>query len=223
MFEFLKKLSSSTRSLPSNAGQDEVLFLVDLPAIPGTLEKPDSPPNRQMVNARTPETHRRSAELSQSTVVASHRERLLAMKLDYLQICSAKRCSQLAAIGIQTAGDLVFADPKKIASTFEHSQRAERAIRRYRNAIRMALAIESMMPRDALMLVAIHRRSVISLARESAAQLHRDLERFSLSTRGSKLVGRRGVPSQRRVKAWIATCRELAEAATQESTQVAVA
>ena len=223
MFEFFKKLSSSTRSLRNNTSRDDVMFLVDLPAIPSSLAQSDSLPSRQIATDRASTRHVRSAELSQSTVVASHRERLLAMRLDYLKICSIKRCERLAEIGIQTAGDLVFGDPKKIASSFENSQRAERAIRRYRTAIRMALAIDSMMPRDALMLVAIHRRSVSSLSRESAAQLHRDLERFSLSTRGSKLVGRRGVPSLRRVKAWIATCRDLAEAATQESAQVAAA
>lgn len=220
MFEFLKKLSSSTRSIRSN---DEVMFLVDLPAIPAASAKSNPPPPRETASTRTSSQRVRPVEPIHSSVVASHRERLLAMELDYLQICSPKRCGQLAAIGIQTAGDLVFGDPQKIASSFENSQRAERAIRRFRTAIRMALAIESMMPRDALVLVAIHRRSVSSLARESAAQLHRDLERFSLSTRGSKLVGRRGAPSLRRVKAWIATCRELAEAATQEAVQVAAA
>lgn len=216
MFEFLKRLSSSSRSFRNHAEDDDVMFVVDLPAIPNVPVQSNTPP----MPRRSPTP---VAELSPSNVVGSHRERLLAMKLDYLQICSSKRCGQLAAVGVQTAGDLVFGDPKKIASTFDNSQRAERAIRRYRTAIRMALAIESMMPRDALMLVSIHRRSVSSLARESAAQLHRDLERFSLSTRGSKLVGRRGVPSLRRVKAWVATCRGLAESATQESTQVAAA
>jgi hypothetical protein len=150
-------------------------------------------------------------------LVASHRERLLAMKLEYLKLCPPKRCGQLAELGIQTAGDLVFSDPKQIAAKFPTPQRAERALQRYRAAIRMALAVESMMPRDALLLVSIHRRSVKSLARESAAQLHRDLERFSLSTRGSKLVGRRGIPSLRRVKIWVATCRQLAESATAAS------
>jgi hypothetical protein len=131
------------------------------------------------------------------------------MKLSHLNLCPERRCEQLAAVGVQTAGDLVFSNPRQIASTFRHPERAERAIRRYRAAIKLALTIDAMMPRDALLLVAIHRRSVASLARDSAAQLHRDLERFSLSSRGSKLVGNRGVPSLRRVKTWVATCREM--------------
>ncbi|MFG0287728.1 MAG: DUF4332 domain-containing protein [Rhodopirellula sp. JB044] len=154
------------------------------------------------------------AHLPNQSLASSHRERLLAMRIEHLKLCPEARCKQLADIGVQTAGDLIFGDPKRIARSFRNPERAERAIRRYRAAIRLALAVDSMMPRDALLLVAIHRRSVASLSRESAAQLHRDLERFSMSSRGSKMIGRRGVPSLRRVKAWVSTCRELAAAAT---------
>ncbi|MBB3206688.1 hypothetical protein FHS27_002500 [Rhodopirellula rubra] len=168
-------------------------------------------PHRRTVQRGKPQPMRRRAAESP---LSSHRERLLAMRIEHLKLCPVERCEQLAAIGVQTAGDLIYGDPKRISQTFRKPERAERAIRRYRAAIRLALAVDSMMPRDALLLVAIHRRSVASLSRESAAQLHRDLERFSLSSRGSKMIGRRGVPSLRRVKAWVATCREMAAAAT---------
>ena len=210
MFEFFKRLVSSTKQRG-----DDVVFLVDLPEI----SAPAAPAKvLASVAARSENSlsitkrHRKPKPLTLAVSQASHRERLLAMKLSHLNLCPERRCEQLAAVGIQTAGDLVFGHPQKIATTFRHPERAERAIRRYRAAIKLALTIDSMMPRDALLLVAIHRRSVASLARDSAAQLHRDLERFSLSSRGSKLVGNRGVPSLRRVKAWVAACREMVQA-----------
>ncbi len=207
MFEFFKRLVSS----PKQRGND-VVFLVNLPDIPN----PPAPATDLAAVAAPLDTHpsntkrRRKAEPLVPVVAhASHRERLLAMKLCHLNLCPERRCEQLAAVGIQTAGDLVFSNPHQIASTFRNTERAERAICRYRAAIKLALTIDSMMPRDALLLVAIHRRSVASVARDSAAQLHRDLERFSLSSRGRKLVGNRSIPSLRRVKTWVAACREM--------------
>lgn len=229
MFEFLKKIAGAKRAgsshVASSDADRDLVFWVDMPRIAEPSVSPSSVSRSSVSPAKVPRLNLRSATSvatkterigkpgteRSSRQLGSHRERLLAMNLEHLKLFPIRRCEQLASVGIQTAGDLVYGDPKAIAATFDHSERAERALRRYRAAIRMALAVDSMMPRDALLLVAIHRRSVASLSRESAAQLHRDLERFSLSTRGSKLVGRRGVPSLRRVKAWVATCRELAE------------
>lgn len=229
MFEFLKRLVSSTQ----RRGED-VVFLVSLPEIPDpapisvtsraadlnivcepftTAPTTASVPRPERIPARPRKSGRRKmVPTPYESKLASHRARLLAMRLEHLNLCPATRCRQLAAIGVQTAGDLIYGDLSKIAKTFSSPERAERAIRRYRAAIKLALGIESMMPRDALLLVAIHRRSVASVARESAAQLHRDLERFSLSSRGSKLVGQRSVPSLRRVKSWVANCRDMVEA-----------
>ncbi len=230
MFEFFTRWVSST----SRRGRD-VVFLVNLPEIsdpPAMLavERTAQPsvvlglPTDPTVSASARLTPRRprSRKTARRNIpptphqasLATHRARLLAMRLEYLNICPEMRCRQLSDIGIQTAGDLIYSEPSKVAETFRSPQRAERAIRRYRAAIKLALGVESMMPRDALLLVSIHRRSVASLARESAAQLHRDLERFSLSSRGSKLIGHRNVPSLRRVKSWVASCREMVEAAS---------
>lgn len=222
MFEFLKKIVSPARrifdlrradSMDHRSG--DVVFWVDMPPIAATTSASTGPAPPAMAHAgRSVTAESATDRRSRKRRPGSHRERLLAMRLDHLKICPPRRCQQLGAVGVQTAGDLVFGDPAKIAATLPNSPRAERVLRRYRAAIRMAAAIDSMMPRDALLLVSIHRRSVASLSRESAAQLHRDLERFSLSSRGSKLVGRRGVPSLRRVKTWIATCHRIAESAT---------
>ena len=207
MFEFLKKLAPSAKTRQDDASSD-VVFWVDMPKIPAP------PTSQRCVEIQRTRSVSPNVTASISDRLGSHRERLLAMQLEHLKLCPPKRSQQLASLGVHTAGDLVFGDLKKIASSFESPSRAERAIRRYRAAIRLAASVDSMMPRDALLLVSIHRRSVASLSRESAAQLHRDLERFSLSTRGSKIIGRRSVPSLRRVKAWVATCRQIAESAT---------
>lgn len=235
MFEFLKRFMSST---PRRSA--DVVFLVDLPEITApvavtlratehsTASQPSTGPATAPSGrpARIPSRQRKAGRRKMvptphESALASHRARLLAMRLEHLNLCPATRCRQLAAIGIQTAGDLVYGDLSQIAKSFGSPDRAERAIRRYRAAIKLALGIDSMMPRDALLLVAIHRRSVASLARESAAQLHRDLERFSLSSRGSKLVGQRSVPSLRRVKTWVANCREMVEATSAGAPQIA--
>jgi hypothetical protein len=66
--------------------------------------------------------------------------------------------------------------------------------------------VPGMMPRDALLLISIHRRSARGLACESPASLHRDLERFAESTRGRTQLRGRRIPSMRRLKRWIAQC-----------------
>lgn len=144
-----------------------------------------------------------------SRLQSSHRERIFAMRIEHLQICNEKRCRLLAKVGVVTAGDLACCNPEQISRQYKSPGRAFRSIKRLRAAVRLAVAVDGMMPRDALILVAIHRRSVASLARESAAVLHRDLERFSLSSRGQRLVGHRGVPSLRRVKSWVGQCEQL--------------
>ena len=131
------------------------------------------------------------------------------MDLEHLKICSAARCRRLRAGGVTTAGDLLICDPSQVADQFRSPERAERAIRRLRAAVRMAAAVDRMTPRDAVLLIAVHRRSIRTLAMERPAVLHRDLERFSLSSRGSRLVGRRGIPSVRRLKRWIETSGQL--------------
>ena len=64
------------------------------------------------------------------------------------------------------------------------------------------------MPRDAQLLISVHRRSVQGIAGESPAGLHRDLVRFSLSSRGRRLVRGKRLPSIRRLKKYISTCKE---------------
>lgn len=230
MFEFLKRFPLRRRSpispIPLNQGGDssrDVVLRLQLPpaaeelatavqatSAPASIMMPKAVDTRAVSSTMPADpapglatTHR------PSRVRSSHRERIFAMRIEHLQICNEKRCRLLAKVGVVTAGDLACCNPDQISRQYKSPGRALRSIKRLRAAVRLAVAIDGMMPRDALILVAIHRRSVASLARESAAVLHRDLERFSLSSRGQRLVGHRGVPSLRRVKSWVGQCEQL--------------
>jgi len=138
----------------------------------------------------------------------SHRQRLLSMRLEHVKLCSSHRCHRLRTLGIISAGDLSAADLSQLASHFGAPKKALRMLTQYRRAIRFAAAVPGMMPRDAMLLISIHRRSVRGLACESASSLHRDLERFAESTQGRRQLRGRRIPSTRRLKRWIAACEQ---------------
>ncbi|QDT03640.1 hypothetical protein K227x_20240 [Rubripirellula lacrimiformis] len=138
-----------------------------------------------------------------------HRQRLLSMRIEHIRICSPKRCERLAELGIITAGDLAAANPERLASHFTASRKALRVIQQYRRSIRFAASVPGMMPRDAMLLVSIHRRGVRGLACESAAALHRDLQRFAESSQGQAQLRGRRLPSTRRLKRWINECETI--------------
>jgi hypothetical protein len=139
---------------------------------------------------------------------SSHRARLFSMRLEHIQLCSPHRCQRLRQLGIVTAGDLASASPDQLASQFRASRRALRILKQYRRAIRFAASVPGMMPRDAMLLISIHRRSTHGLSLESAVTLHRDLERFAQSSQGQVQLRGRRVPSTRRLKQWINECKE---------------
>lgn len=140
----------------------------------------------------------------------SHRERLMSMRLEHTKLCSQRRCERFQAMGIRTAGDLACASPERLAQHFGAPRKAERVIKHYRRAIRFAASVPGMMPRDAMLLISIHRRSVRGLALESPTALHRDLQRFSESSQGRLQLRGRRIPSTRRLKRWIAECESRA-------------
>ena len=132
---------------------------------------------------------------SASPVRSCHRERLLSMKLEHTKLCSPHRCQRLRELGIVTAGDLASVNPDQLARQFTARRKAVSVIKRYRRAIRLAASVPGMMPRDAMLLVSIHRRSVRGLASESPSALHRDLERYAESTKGRLQLRGRRIPS----------------------------
>ncbi len=139
---------------------------------------------------------------------SNHRARLLSMRLEHVQLCSPHRCARLQELGIVTAGDLAFASPERLATKFRASRRALRVLKEYRRAIRFAASVPGMMPRDAMLLISVHRRSARGLSLESAAKLRRDLDRFAASSQGQACLRGRRLPSTRRLNRWINQCRE---------------
>lgn len=144
--------------------------------------------------------------LPNSRCLPHHRERLLSMQLAHAKLCSSRRCQRLQSIGISTTGDLVRADLTHLAANFGAPRKALRVLKQYRRAIRLSSSVPGMMPRDAMLLISIHRRSVRGLAMESPVRLHRDLERFAESTQGRQQLRGRRIPSTRRLKKWINEC-----------------
>ena len=153
----------------------------------------------------------------------SHRERLLSMRLSHLKLLGPSSRERLEAVGIVTAGDLLMCDPAETAERLGASERAARNLARHRRGIRFAAAVPGLMPRDAMLLIRVHRRSTRGLASESATVLHRDLERFALSSQGQRLLRGRPVPSVRRIRGWIDACARLSTPMLDHTSQTAPA
>lgn len=113
----------------------------------------------------------------------------------------------LRSIHIRTTDDLLEADPAELVQQLQWPPAGERAVRRWQRAIRTAQTISSMTPLDALMLRAIHRRTLRALASEDAPRLYRDLKRYALSSAGARRLGNRPLPSLEQVRKWIEGAR----------------
>ena len=191
---FLRLLSrSSKRTAPKQNAPEHVTLYAQVEMPPARTPKPTQLQRKQPHNPK-------------ATANASHRERLLSMQLAHTKLCSPKRCVRLRELGITTAGDLACASPEKLAQHFGAPKKATRILKQYRRAIRFAASVPGMMPRDAMLLISIHRRSVRGLACEKAATLHRDLERFAESSKGMGQLRGRRIPSTRRLKRCIQEC-----------------
>jgi hypothetical protein len=148
-------------------------------------------------------------EVNDSPVLAAnHRAWLLSKELSHIKICNSKRCDKLAQHGVITAGDLAEVDVESLVIQMNAPASAIRSLKRYSAAIRLAASVPGMMPRDAQLLIRIHRHSIRAIAMDTPAILYQDLQRFAHSTVGQKLIGERRLPSMRKVKGWIVTCRD---------------
>jgi hypothetical protein len=128
------------------------------------------------------------------------------MRIEHTRICSDTRCQLLREVGIVRAGDLLTCDLRELRDR-NAPTKSVHLIKRYRQVVRLAASVPGMMPRDAQLLISVHRRSVQGIASESPAALHRDLVRFSLSSKGRRLVRGRRLPSVRRLRKYISACR----------------
>lgn len=175
------------------------------------------------VSAKAKQIHPARNDLALPGAKNDHRAWLLTMRLDHLRVCSPVRCERLAEIGVLTAGDLVTADLAQIGRV-TGDETLPRLLKRTVRAIQFAAAVPGMMPRDAMLLICVHRRSIRSLATESPAVLHRDLQRFALSTKGQRAMKGRRLPSVKRIRRWVETCVDAtSRSGTRQSAMRAIA
>jgi hypothetical protein len=73
----------------------------------------------------------------------------------------------------------------------------------WKQAVRVADQLPPMRPLDVLLLKAVQRRSWDSLAASNSRSLHRDIIRFSLTTRGAKLLADHRLPTPGDVERWV--------------------
>ncbi len=66
-----------------------------------------------------------------------------------------------------------------------------------------------MSPIEARMLVAVHRGSLRAMAADNAGQLHRDIQRFLLSTHGQTVFNGKNAPGVEKIRQWIAEARQI--------------
>jgi len=121
-----------------------------------------------------------------------------------LGLFSDTDADRLESLGLHTAGDLVACDPQALAA---REAPLARRIRLAQRALRFSRRFPDMMPTDALLLFAVHRRSRKTIAGEPPGLIRRDIQRLLLSSRGQKRWGDRTAPPIALVKAWVDAAR----------------
>ena len=165
------------------------------PILPTPLPVPENaPPGRSTAASDRP---------SAPCQTSGHRQKVLATAIVHSRLCPRRRADRLAVAGLVDCGDLLDADLDRIAESFQSPRRARWQLRMYRRAVRLSLGVEGLSPADALLLVAIHRRTPASLARCSASELMADIRRFAETTVGRNLIGNRRLPGPKRIGRWM--------------------
>ena len=135
---------------------------------------------------------------------ATHRGRVLGLSLTHSRLCRPRRAERLRQLGVHNCGDLLDIDLQAVADHFRSRNRALWQLRMYRRAVRLATSVDGLQPADALILVAIHRRTSSSLARSESTELTGDIRRFAETSVGRGLMAGRRPPGAKRVARWIA-------------------
>lgn len=198
---FLRLFSAPTAPKPIEMSGHSITLYAKVP-LP---QNHPSVSQQSVIRDKAAEPHR-SRGVSAQLPAGNHRQRVLSMKIAHTGICSPQRAKRLADLNLISAGDLAIADPAALAKHFGAQRKAASMLRHYRRAIRLAASVPGMMPRDAMLLVSVHRRSIRGLASETPGSLYRDLQRFAESSQGRSLLRGRRLPSTRRIKQWIMQC-----------------
>ena len=132
-----------------------------------------------------------------STRDARHQHALRSLK-----IMSRRALENLERLDVVTVGDLLELDFESLGEAGFGDREIAR-LRVSRRAVRLALVIRRLNPRNARLLIAVHRGSPERLALTNAVRLQKDIQRFALSSRGSRLIGDMPLPPVEVVREWI--------------------
>lgn len=134
--------------------------------------------------------------------------RMSRMPVERLGLFNRRWRTALRGAGVCTATDFLTADAQRLARRLKMPDKVVAKISQRQAAVRLAALLPPLAPRDALLLIAVHRRDLRKLATESPGRLHRDLARFALSTAGQALLRGKVAPDLDAVRSWIAAARE---------------
>lgn len=163
-----------------------------------------------------PSSHR---ALSKRSKPLTARQRRMEASLASLRLLPPAMVQRLEEDGKSRVADLLQLNLSQWATQQGLTRSQHSRLRTVRRAIRMAFALRVMHPREAYLLIAIHRSSPADVASDSARHLFRDLERFAMSSRGRALMKRIEFPSIDRVSTWIQSAQhhQFSQLATSES------
>ena len=130
-----------------------------------------------------------------------------ATRLSSFNFASSRQLQQLNRTGIETAADLKAARCKHLVTQGQLSASAGRWLQRRRQIIVLFLSIRSLRPVDAVILHTIHRRRPSTVASEQPIRLHRDIQRFLLTSAGQRLLGYKQPPTMIAVEKWVEHAR----------------
>lgn len=180
---------ASTANRIALASETEVISLrIKLPASP-RLTSTASPP------AESPKRRPRRSKQQ--------------VPLSDLKFATKNQLAQLRQAGIVTAGDLARCDPQKLAEQKLMPIAALGWLKRQRRAAKLFIRLGPLKYFDATLLLAIHRKSIPLMASENPVRLYRDIQRFSLSSSGIRLLGTKPSPTQKQIERWVKAAKRL--------------
>jgi hypothetical protein len=128
--------------------------------------------------------------------------------LTALRIGSPALRRRLSLAGINTIGELASSEPKQLRSQNLITSRNLHWLTTARRVSRLYLQLRLLRIVDARLLIAVHRGRKSTIGCENAVRLHRDLNRFIVSTAGQQVLGRKKPPTLADVESWVQACQK---------------
>ncbi len=126
--------------------------------------------------------------------------------------CATRQTVVYARLGPELAQ--LARDEQIACEAWEGSRPTAAALRRSTKQRRLRLQrfakrFTQMSVRDARLLWAVHRSSLRAIAADNAGQLHRDVERFLLSSRGQRSFSGKTAPTIEKIRRWVREARQI--------------